>query len=325
LDDVRCRATDHSSVSALSRLGLDALPHSSATGLTGKQEQTGDAFGFKWANRATYESAAVTARARAWLLERYCAGDPARLREWLAGGRKIILDAGCGSGYSALALFGPLLAEHDYLGVDISSAVDVARQRFAERGIPAEFLRRSLMELPVPDGSIDMIFSEGVLHHTDDTERAFRYLTTKLRTGGRFLAYIYARKGPIREFTDDHVRAHLRDMTDDEAWRALEPLTHLGIALGELGVTLDVPEDIPFLGIKKGPVDLQRFVYWHICKMFYRPDYTFDEMHHVNFDWFRPLNCHRHTPDEVRRWCAEAAMTVERLNVQESGITVVEQ
>jgi arsenite methyltransferase len=310
-------------VSALSRLGLDALPHSSTDTVSDEQEQTRDAFGFKWANRATYESPAVTTRAREWLLERYCAGDSARLEQWLAGGRKIILDAGCGSGYSALALFGTLLAEHDYLGVDISSAVDVARERFAERGIQADFLRRSLMDLPVPNGSIDLIFCEGVLHHTDDTERAFKHLATKLRIGGRFLAYVYARKGPIREFTDDYVRSHLRDLSDEDAWRALQPLTRLGIAIGELGVTLDVPEDIPFLGIKKGLVDLQRFVYWHICKMFYRPDYTFDEMHHVNFDWFRPLNCHRHTPEEVRRWCAEAGLAVEHMDVQESGISVV--
>jgi SAM-dependent methyltransferase len=310
-------------VSALSRLGLDPPSDTPVTNLSEEQQQTRDTFAFKWSNRATYESRAVTTRAREWLLERYCAGDPARLEQWLTGGRKIILDAGCGSGYSALALFGALLVDHDYLGVDISSAVDLARERFAEQGIPGEFLRQSLTDLPVPDGSIDLIFSEGVLHHTDDTERSFRYLATKLRDGGRFLAYVYARKGPIREFTDDYVRVQLREMTDEDAWRALEPLTRLGIALGEARVTLDVPEDIPLLGIKKGQVDLQRFVYWHVCKMFYRPDYTFDEMHHVNFDWFRPLNCHRHTPEEVRRWCADAGLAVERMDVQESGITVV--
>ncbi len=46
-------------------------------------------------------------------------------------------------------------------------------------------------------------------------------------------------------------------------------------------------------------------------------------MNHVNFDWFRPLNCHRQTPDEVRQWCQEAGLEIERMDLQEAGITVV--
>jgi hypothetical protein len=135
--------------------------------------------------------------------------------------------------------------------------------------------------------------------------------------------YVYAKKAVLREFADDHVRDQIKDMDDAEAWEALKPLTKLGIALGELGVTLDVPEDIPLLGIKKGAMDLQRFFYWNVCKLFYRPEFKFDEMHHINFDWYRPANCHRHTPDEVRGFCAAAGLDVEWLNVEESGLTVV--
>src|SRR5262249_13386977 len=127
----------------------------------------------------------------------------------------------------------------------------------------------------------------------------------------------------IREFTDDFIREQLRNLDDPQAWKALEPLTRLGVALGELNATIDVPEAIPFLGIPKGKVDLQRFFYWNICKLYYRPDFSLEEMNHINFDWFRPMNCHRHTPDEVRRWCAEAGLEIERMTVEEAGITVV--
>ena len=75
--------------------------------------------------------------------------------------------------------------------------------------------------------------------------------------------------------------------------------------------------------IKKGKIDIQRFFYWYVCKMFYRQEYSFEEMNHMNFDWFRPLNCFRHTPEEVKRWCAEAGMTIEHIDIQEAGITVV--
>ncbi|HJP61689.1 MAG TPA: class I SAM-dependent methyltransferase [Gemmatimonadaceae bacterium] len=308
-------------MTALERLGLDTS--SQGAEYSDNQAQTESAFGFKWSRRDTYESPAVQASTRKWLLERYCAGDPTQLDCWLAGGRKLIVDAGCGSGFSGILMFGDHLREHDYLGIDISSAVEVARERFAERGYPGEFLRESLLDAPLPEASVDIIFSEGVLHHTDDTARSMKHLATKLKPGGRFLFYVYAKKAVVREFTDDHVRAAISTLSDEEAWKALEPLTRLGIALGELNVDVDVPEDIPFLGIKAGRLDLQRFFYWNICKLYYRPEWSFDEMNHVNFDWFRPLNCHRHTPDEIRAWCRDARLEIERMNVQEAGITVV--
>lgn len=261
---------------------------------------------------------------RDWLVERYCNNDPTRIRQWLDGSeRKIILDAGCGSGYSALLLFGDNLRRHDYLGVDISDSVHVGKLRFAEASIPADFLQASITDLPFPPQSIDIIFSEGVLHHTDNTQKAIEYLSTKLKVGGLFLFYVYKKKAVIREFTDDYVREQLQQLTDAEAWEALKPLTKLGASLGRLETDIVVEDDIPFLGIKKGKLDLQRFFYWNICKAYYKPEYTLEELNHINFDWFRPLNCHRHTQEEIEEFCYSAGLSIEHMNVQDSGITVV--
>jgi arsenite methyltransferase len=308
-------------MSALERLGVivSAKEHAASS----NQQQTDEAFGFKWSKRDTYESAASQANMRRWLIERYCANSPGRLDEWLAGGRKVILDAGCGAGFSGLLFFGDLLRDHDYLGVDISTAVDVARERFRERGIPGDFLRADISCLEVPDSSIDIIFSEGVLHHTDSTERSLKHLATKLVPSGRFMFYVYRKKALVREFTDDAIREALRPLTDEQAWEALKPLTQLGIALGRLQQEINVESAIPFLGIEVGKLDLQRFFYWNICKAYFRPELSFDEMHHINFDWFRPLNCQRQTPEEIRQWCEEAGLEIEHINVQEAGITVV--
>lgn len=312
-------------MSALQRLGIKPNPVRKAR-YSETQEQTSQAFGFQWAMRDVFDSEAMETMTRNWLFERYCDGDPARLAAWLEGSRKIILDAGCGAGLSGLVFFADLLKQHDYLGVDIAQdAVETAQQRFQERGYPATFLNASLTDLPVPDEAVDMIFSEGVLHHTDDTKASLHYLTKKLKRGGHFLFYVYAKKAVVREFTDDHIRTTLESMSDEEAWEALKPLSKLGKALGELNVEIDVPEDIPYLGIKKGKLDIQRFFYWNVCKLFHRPEYTLDEMNHVNFDWFRPLNCHRHTPEEVQGWCAEFGLDIVHFNVQEAGITVVAQ
>ncbi len=287
-----------------------------------QQDQTKDAFNFKWKKRETYESPAVQDSTRTWLVERYFGGDPVRRDALFKPGLKV-LDAGCGSGNPALALFSEYLDIIHYLGVDISGAIDVAQQRFAEMGLKGEFLQADLMNLPFDKPTFDLIFSEGVLHHTDSTENAIRYLSTLLLPGGKFMFYVYKQKGPIREFSDDYIRDYLRNMNDQEAWDALRPLTKLGQVLGEKNVVIDVPEAIPFLHIPAGKIDLQRFIYWHVFKAYYRPEFSLDEMNHINFDWYRPLNCHRQTPDQLKQWCSEAGLTIERMDVQEAGITIV--
>ena len=90
-----------------------------------------------------------------------------------------------------LALFEPVLDRIRYVGVDVSTAVDVAARRFAERGVSAAFLQADLTQLPLPPESFDLIFSEGVLHHTDDTRAALTAVVQHLKPGGRILFYVY--------------------------------------------------------------------------------------------------------------------------------------
>lgn len=297
------------------------IPRSTAL-LSAAQAQTEETFGFKWKKRETFESPASLARMRAWLIERY--GDVVEAG-WFAdhGADPLLLDAGCGAGMSALELFGPALPRLRYLGVDVSEAVDVAADRFAERGLEAGFMQADLTRLPLPEASVDLIFSEGVLHHTNSTEGALAALARLLKPGGRFLFYVYRRKGPIREFTDDHIREKLQAMSPQEAWAALKPLTRLGIALGELEAEVDIPEPIDLLGIPAGRIDVQRLFYWHVAKMFYRPDLDLDEMNHINYDWYAPANAARQSPEEVRAWCTESGLVVEREVIEEAGITVI--
>ncbi|TVR11196.1 MAG: class I SAM-dependent methyltransferase [Salinarimonadaceae bacterium] len=285
------------------------------------QEQTRDSFGFKWEKRDTFEGGIVD-YAVEWLAEKY--GSAAGWLDGL-GPSPIVLDAGCGASVSGLAVFGPLLDRIRYLGADVSTAVDVdvAARRFAERGAQAGFVQADLMALPLAPESVDLVFSEGVLHHTDDTRAALAAVTRVLRPGGRILFYVYRRKGPVREFTDDYIRDKMQAMSAAEGWAAMEPLTKLGRALGELNVEIDVPEAIDLLDIPAGKINLQRFFYWHVCKAFYRPEMTLDEMNHINFDWFAPKNAHRQSAEEVRAWCAELGLSIEREIVEEAGITIV--
>ncbi len=290
--------------------------------LSARQAQTADVFGFKWRQHQSFDTPAMTAKAATWMVEKY--GDVGTAPWWDDyGPEPLVVDAGCGAALSALELFGERLASVRYLGVDVSDAVDTAAARFAARGLPAAFVQVDLNRVPLAPATVDVLFSEGVLHHTDSTEAAVKGLATLLKPGGRFLFYVYRTKAPVREFTDDYLRERLQGLTPDEAWDALMPLTRLGQALGELGVEVDVPEDVELLGIPAGRIDVQRLFYWYFCKAFHHPDFTLDEMNHLNYDWYAPRNAHRQTPEQVRAWCAEAGLDIEREHLQESGITVV--
>lgn len=283
------------------------------------QAQTANVFGFKWKQTSTFDSASVRQFTRDWLLRRY--GPPAEIPALAPGA--VVLDAGCGAGRAALEYFDRSLASVNYIGCDISDAVDEAASAFRAAGHNSAFLQCDLTHLPILPGSVDVVFSEGVMHHTDSTRAAFDSLARLVRTGGVFMFYVYRKKGPIREFTDDYVRTALRNLSPEEAWRQTRALTRLGVALGQLGATLDIPEDVPLLGIKAGKIDVQRFIYWNILKAFYRPEMTEDEMHHINFDWYAPANAHRHSEVEIREWCAAAGFAIRREIVEEAGITVI--
>ncbi|CAN5172660.1 class I SAM-dependent methyltransferase [soil metagenome] len=285
------------------------------------QGQTREAFGFKWAKRDTFEGH-LAENMRRWLIEKY--GDVTK-SDWLfqAGENPVLLDAGCGASLSALALFEPVLDRIRYVGADVSDAVDVAKLRFKERGLPGEFLQVDLLQLPLADESVDLIFSEGVLHHTDNTRAALTALVKHLKVGGRILFYVYRKKGPIREFTDDFLRDKLQTMSPQEGWDAVMPLSKLGKVLGDLNLTIDVPENIDLLGIPAGKIDIQRLFYWHVFKAFHQPEMTLEEMNHINFDWYAPRNAHRQTPEDVRDWCADLGLAIEHERIEEAGITII--
>jgi SAM-dependent methyltransferase len=184
------------------------------------------------------------------------------------------------------------------------------------------FIQADILQLPFREQMFDTIFAEGVLHHTPSTELALKSLVSILEPGGEILFYVYRKKGPIREFTDDYIRNIVSSLDPEEAWDMLRPLTRLGQALAELHTQVEVSEDIPYLGIRAGRYDVQRLIYWHFAKLFWNESFSFEENNHVMFDWYHPRYAHRQTEDEVRRWCNEAGLSIVHFDVQESGFTV---
>ncbi|MGE0444240.1 MAG: methyltransferase domain-containing protein [Vicinamibacterales bacterium] len=284
------------------------------------QEQTKGSFAYKWQRTTSYGSSASIEQGRRWLLERYGFGSSEEMAGYMAS-RGRVLDAGCGGGHAASFWLSPGWGGDAWVGIDISDAIDVARERLGS--IPATaFVQADVMQLPFADEAFDVVFSEGVLHHTPSTERAFKSLVRVVRSGGELMVYIYRRKSPVREFTDDHVRQAIAGLPPEAAWEALRPLTALGQALAQARVTIELPEPVDVLGIPAGRHDVQRLIYWHFAKLFWNDALSFEENLHVNFDWYHPRYAHRHTEAELRRWCDEAGLRVTRLDVQDSGFTL---
>ena len=280
-----------------------------------------ETFSFKWKLIGTsygYEENTRMNRQN-WYLERFGFGSKDQLLDFFRK-KKIILDAGTGSGVDA-AMF----AESGATVIAIDLSQDAALATYHHLGhLPnVHVLQADLNRLPFRLATFDYISCDQVLHHTPNTDQSFSTLVKYLREGGHLALYVYKRKSPIREFTDDYLRNYTTKMSAEECYQFCQGVTLLGKALSDLKAEVFVPQDIPLLGIKSGRQDVQRFFYWNVMKCFWNEDYDFITNVVINFDWYHPRYAWRHTPEEVCEWYKKHGFEIERLNIVESGIAVL--
>ena len=103
-----------------------------------------------------------------------------------------VLEAGCGIGTDGVNF---ARSGARYTGVDFSpTAIELAGHRFELEGHGTAVLRHaSIAELPVEDESQDLVYSNGVIHHMPDTDRAVAEMHRVLRPGGTALVMVYHR------------------------------------------------------------------------------------------------------------------------------------
>ena len=82
-----------------------------------------------------------------------------------------------------------------WTGVDLTAeSVDRVKTRLQLRGVPYDdVIQGSVLELPFPDNSFDVVFSHGVLHHVPDIAQAQSELARVLRPGGEAVVMLYAK------------------------------------------------------------------------------------------------------------------------------------
>lgn len=136
-----------------------------------------------------------------------------------AGPRRLrLLDAGCGTGNTAVAL-ARTFPTLDVQGVDLCDrSLEMARAAAQDAGLAnVSFAQGDLLSEPLPGGCWDIIVSLGVVHHTADMERALDHLARALAPEGRMLLWVYGRHGRYHHDLNRRLLALLLENETDPA------------------------------------------------------------------------------------------------------------
>jgi malonyl-CoA O-methyltransferase len=151
---------------------------------------------------ATYdESAVLQTRVRQQLLERL---------EWIGFEPELVVDLGCGTGHAARALSQRWPAAR-VVAVDIAPGMLRAAARL-EGASRFERICADALALPLPDASVDLLFSNLMLQWCDDADAVFAEIARVLRPRGLLTFTTF---GP-------DTLMELR-----EAWREADDFTHV--------------------------------------------------------------------------------------------------
>ncbi len=205
-----------------------------------------------------------------------------------------MLDVGCGAGR-----FSEVMAEHGarVIGVDMSDAVYSACENLTNYP-NVQIMRADVMALPFDDGMFDIIFSIGVLHHTPDTEQAFKKLPKLLKQGGEVAVWVYSNEGVIRKVYN-RISEFYRLFTVKLPFKVLYTLCYVAIPLYYL-------KKIPILGkilMVLIPSSTHSGWRWTVLD---------------TFDWYSPRYQWKHSYKEVEQWFKDMGL----INIVRLGVPV---
>ena len=99
----------------------------------------------------------------------------------------VVVDVGCGSGYS-LPKLAQRFAPRELVGVDIDpQMLAMARSEAARAGLAVRLLESSNTRMPLADASVDLLFCHQTFHHIVEQEQALAEFLRVLKPGGLLL------------------------------------------------------------------------------------------------------------------------------------------
>jgi len=120
---------------------------------------------------------------------------------------KVILDAGCGSGYSAELIIKEFQPKELFAFDIMPEQVELAKQR----GLPANLFVGDATDIELPSEKFDAVFVFGILHHIPQWRVALKEINRVLKSGG-FLLVQEPNKGVV-----DYVERHFKMRHPKEA------------------------------------------------------------------------------------------------------------
>jgi SAM-dependent methyltransferase len=206
-----------------------------------------------------------------------------------------VLDMGCGMGrYSQVALnLGAEVVAFDLSDALFRMAKDIERQP------KLHLVQGDISQPPFQQQIFDIVFSQGVLHHTRNTEQSFQQAAPLVRNGGLMSIWVYGRPGGYSSFATNPLRpgrewlGRIRPLVWVVVWARL-----LFSGLIRL-LTTHMPA--PLLYALCYPLAWIGAIPGLRCLTFSAHP-NFRVRVHENFDWLAPPYQHKHTKEEVRAW-----------------------
>ncbi len=188
----------------------------------------------------------------------------------------LVLDAGVGAGR-----FAECAARKgaQVFGVDLSAAIDAAYVNIG-RLENVHLLQADIFAMPFREGTFDLAYSIGVLHHTPQPRAAFDKVAAAVKPGGSLAVYLYDRHGPNHVFTD--------------FWRRIT--TRLPLSVMAVITTAAIPlyyiYRLPIIGKMLNlvfPMSMDPNWRWRWLDTFdwYTPKYQWKFLYPEVFRWFR--------------------------------------
>jgi len=207
---------------------------------------------------------------------------------------QIVLEGGCGKGrHSALmARWGA----KDVLAIDLGSAVEAAYRN--TRSHPnVHVIQADLFHLPVKEKSVDTAFSVGVLHHTPDPRGAFDQLVSRVRPGGRAIAWVYGAENNewITRYVDP-IRQRVTSHLPHRALRSLATLPAMAVYAASRGI---------YAPLQKGPLGVVGKRLFYQAYMTHLAAFPFPEVHSIVHDHLTPALAEYIKRGDFEAWFAD--------------------
>jgi len=105
-----------------------------------------------------------------------------------AGKKVLEVGGGMGTDLVQFAKHGALTTDYDLSSGHLAHA----KRNFELRGLKGEFIHGDGEKMPFPDNTFDVVYSNGVIHHTPNTVAVIAEMQRVLKPGGKAIIMVYA-------------------------------------------------------------------------------------------------------------------------------------